>query len=52
MQDIREETDKLKDNRDCPYINLVYSHKLKNSCLALKKYGYSKPYEQWEIAER
>lgn len=49
LEDIREETDKLKDSRDCPYINLVYSEKLKHSCLALKKFGYVKPYETWEI---
>lgn len=49
LDDIREQTEKLKDTRDCPYINLVYSEKLKNSCLAMKKFGYSKPYENWEI---
>lgn len=25
LDDIREQTEKLKDTRDCPYINLVYS---------------------------
>ena len=25
IEDIKEQTDKLKDQRDCPYINLVYS---------------------------
>ena len=25
LEDIKEETDKLKDSSDCPYINLVYS---------------------------
>jgi hypothetical protein len=44
LEDIKLQTDKLKDTRDCPYINLVYSEKLKNSCLAMKKFGYSKPY--------
>lgn len=25
LEDIKLQTDKLKDTRDCPYINLVYS---------------------------
>lgn len=45
-------TNKLKDNKDCPYINLVYSEKIKQSCLALRKFGYGKPYEIWEQWER
>lgn len=52
IEDIKEETEKLKDARDCPYINLVYSDKLRNSCLAMKKHGYTKPYENWECLER
>ncbi len=52
LSDIKQQTEKLRDTRDCPYINLVYSEKLKNSCLALKKFGFSRPYENWEICER
>ena len=52
IEDIKEQTEKLKDQRDCPYINLVYSEKLRNSCLAMKKLGYVKPYENWECHER
>lgn len=44
LEDIKEQTEKLRDNRDCPYINLVYSEKLRNSCMAMKKLGYNKPY--------
>ena len=52
IEDIKEQTEKLKDQRHCPYINLVYSEKLRNSCLAMKKLGYVKPYENWECHER
>lgn len=47
VKDFKEVTSNLKDKKDCPYITLVYSDKIKQSCLALRKFGYNKPYEIW-----
>lgn len=51
-EEIKEQTDKLKDTRDCPYINLVHSQKIKQACLTLQKFNFSAPYESWEQNER